>query len=77
MVYRRARILAAQWNTSLSALVKDFLIYMPQFLLMLEQRKAAEAEGAKALANASVEKTSVSSSAGYLPEVAALLVRKL
>ena len=59
-IYHRARLFAAKWDTSVSALVANFLEHMPLFSRLLDDARAADAAKANALANtnASIEKTS-------------------
>jgi hypothetical protein len=51
-VYRHARVFAAKSNTSVSALVAKFLVNMPFFTQLIEDKRAAEAARANARANA-------------------------
>jgi len=59
-VYHGARQFAAKWDTSVSALVSQFLVSMPLIHRMTQQANAAEAAKARALANANTasQKTS-------------------
>jgi len=59
-VYHRARLYAAKWDTSVSALVSNFLVNMPFFTQLMEDRRVAEEAKANALAttNAAIKKTS-------------------
>ena len=56
-VYHRARVFAAKYDTSVSALVADILEKLP-LLKQISEQQAARAAKANALANNSREKTS-------------------
>jgi len=57
-VYRGARQFAAKWDTSVSALVSEFLVSMPLIHRLTREANASEAKKANALANAAIAKTS-------------------
>jgi len=57
-VYCGARQFAAKWDTSVSALVSEFLVSMPLIHRLTREANAAEAKKANALANAAIAKTS-------------------
>ncbi|MGA2218406.1 MAG: hypothetical protein ABSG51_09995 [Terracidiphilus sp.] len=55
-VYHRARLFAAEYDTSVSALVAGYLENLP--VLMRRMQEANAAQAAKSNANTSTEKTS-------------------
>jgi len=57
-VYHRARVFAAKWDTSVSALVADLLEHMPLFTRLTREAEARAAAAAGADANPSMAKTS-------------------
>jgi hypothetical protein len=57
-VYHRARVFAAKWDTSVSAVVAEILEKMPMLKRMVDEACAADAARANPPANASIKKSS-------------------
>jgi len=63
-VYHGARQFAAKWDTSVSALVSQFLVSMPLIHRMTQEANAIETKKANAIANASRKEASSQSNSG-------------